>query len=441
MSDYRCDVSLVVEQRLCHSCGACFARCDQGSIDYCETTGGHVLPQIDGNTCIHCGACYEVCPGWRFSEALTAQMPEDPFVGHIISSEIGRARDEAIFSNGQSGGVATALLTHLFETGQIRAAIVAVMRECIPPRGDVLVVTTPADLLRAQKSKYSPIPLLKAMRAISGIEGGVALIGLSCHMHGLINLLETLPDSRRQIFFKIGLVCDRVMTAAAIDFLGAEASSSKPIKNLVWRDKRQPSYPGNPVVTTVADEKILLSASLRLAIKDFFTPVRCRLCFDKLNIFSDVVLGDPHGIKGVDRLRGETLVVVRTEKGLTLVDSAKKNGAVILQKTPLEAVLKGQGTAKKRSEWAGYMQAWKNIGKTPPAYPFSVIVPAKIDRHKRQLLHGLELDKYQSGSEIRHAAKIWLAKQKAWRLARKPFSLVSCGVHKLKKIVSGDCDC
>jgi coenzyme F420 hydrogenase subunit beta len=367
-------------------------------------------------------------------------MPEDPFVGHIISSQIGRARDEVVFSNGQSGGVATALLIHLFETGQIQAAIVAVMREDTPPRGDVLVATSPADLLRAQKSKYSPIPLLKAMREISGIQGGVALTGLPCHMHGLINLLELLQESRRQRFFKIGLVCDRVMTAAAIDFLGDKASSSKPIKNLVWRDKRRPSYPGNPVVTTASGEEILLSATLRLAIKDFFTPVRCRLCFDKLNIFADVVLGDPHCIKEVDRLHGETLVLVRTVKGQNLIDSAKISGAVALQKTPLEAALKGQGTAKKRSEWAGYMQAWRELGNAIPAYPFSISVPSKTNRPKRQLLHGLKLDEYQSGSELTQAAKMWLAKQKAWRLARKPFALVSCGLRALKK-VSDDCDC
>lgn len=433
MSNQRNDISIVVSQQLCHSCGACFACCDNGSIDYAESIGGYVFPRINARTCIHCGLCYEVCPGWHFGKTLTAQMPEDPFVGYIDFCEIGRAKDEGVFLNGQSGGVATAFLTHLFETGQIEVAIVAVMKESIPPKGDVLVVTNPSDLIKAQKSKYSPIPILKAIRDIASVKGGVALTGLPCHMHGLYNLSDTLPILRQHNIFKIGLVCDRVMTSSAIDFLGEKAFPSVPIKNLVWRDKLRPSYPGNPVVTTVTGEDFLLTHRLRMAIKDFFTPLRCRLCFDKLNIFSDLVLGDPHGIKEADRLNGETLVFVRTEKGMKLVESAKTSGAVILRNTSNEAALQGQKIETKRKEWAGYMQAWEEMGNASPVYPFSVSPPNKTNVYRLQLLHGIRLNEFQSRAKIRIAANIWLFKQKVLSLVKIPFSKTKRVLSVLRK--------
>jgi coenzyme F420 hydrogenase subunit beta len=365
----------------------------------------------------------------KFNKTLTAKMPQDPFVGTILACEVGRATDEIIFSNSQCGGVATALLSHLFETGRIEAAIVAVMRNGTSPRGDVLLAMKPTDLIQTQKSKYTPIPLLKAMPEIEQFQGGVALVGLPCHIHGLFNLINIFPAYRKEQFYKIGLICDRVMTTAAIDFMGRKATD-QPIHNFVFRDKQQRSYPGNPVVYTVPGEGIPLDASLRMSIKDFFTPVRCRLCFDKLNVFADVVLGDPHGIKEVDRIHGETLVLVRTEKGRSLVDSAKAGSSIALRKTSIDAGVKGQGIDKKRKEWANYMRAWKDLGRTEPLYPLTVEALGNTNSYKKMLLHGLSLDKVQDQTRTVNG---WLFKRKMRKAVFLPLAIVNGLLRRINR--------
>jgi len=420
MISSKSNISSVTEEYLCNSCGACFASCNHGAISYLETKGGYVFPNIAEEICTQCGLCFEVCPGVHFNKTLSAKIPHDPFVGTILACEVGRATDEVIFSNSQSGGVATALLTHLFETGRIEAAIVAVMQKGTPPRGDVLLVTKPADLIQTQKSKYIPIPLLKAMPEIMHLQGGVALVGLPCHIHGLFNLMDIIPAYRKKQFYKIGLICDRVMTTVAMDFMGRKATN-KPMYNFVFRDKQQRSYPGNPVVYTEAGEGIPLDASLRMSIKDFFTPVRCRLCFDKLNIFADVVLGDPHGVKEVDRIHGETLVLVRTDKGRRFVDTAKACGSVCLRIISSAAGVQGQGVYKKRKEWAGYMRAWKDLGRTEPLFPFTVESPTNTKNYKKMLLHGLSLDTVQNKTR---AVNNWLFKRKLRKATFLPFTIV-----------------
>lgn len=398
------DISTVVSEYLCNSCGACYAACNQGSISYQETVGGYLFPNIDADTCTHCALCYEVCPGVHFSKYLAAQMPDDPFVGDILSCHVGRATSDEIFKNSQSGGLATALLTYLLGTRQISAAIVATMQTATPPRGQVLVATSMDELIAAQKSKYVPIPMLSAISRIKKLEGPVAFVGLSCHMHGLNNLFNLYPKLKSKISIKIGLLCDRVLTNAAVDFLGQKATH-QPIKHLTFRDKQRSSYPGNPVVESETGEKIVLDASLRMAIKDFFTPARCRLCFDKLNIFADVTLGDPHGLKEIDRTHGETLIFVRTQGGKELISAAERARSITIRQADAQAAVKGQGINEKRVQWPNYMQAWSELGKSLPTYPKTVqnstgVPGSNIQKYTDALRHSIDLDAFASRKEL-----------------------------------------
>jgi coenzyme F420 hydrogenase subunit beta len=223
------------------------------------------------------------------------------------------------------------------------------------------------------------------------------------------------------------------MTSAAIDCLGHQAVKA-PISHLVWRDKKRPAYPGNPVVRTGKGEEILLMASQRMAIKDFFTPVRCRLCFDKLNVFADVVCGDPHGIKGIDRVGGETVVLVRTEAGREIVNSAKIAGAVELRDTPREAVVAGQGIGRKRVEWGCYIKAWQEMGYFPPSYHFASANDLnKIPRYRKLLEQGLALDKFASRDDLLGASETWVLRQKFKNTVLWPFAKLKRLLRLLRK--------
>lgn len=428
------DISSVVDEYLCHSCGACFNVCKHGAIGYHETVGGYYFPKIDVETCNKCGLCYEVCPGIKLNFALTEEMSEDPFVGQILSCKIGRASDEEIFRNAQSGGVTTALLSYLFETEQIKAAIVATMKKTTPPRGRALLTANVQDLLAAQKSKYVPIPILAELSRLKDIGSPIAFVGLPCHMHGLNNIFEMFPKIRKSVLIKIGLICDRAMTYASIDFIGRKATSL-PITNLIFRDKQRPSYPGNPVVTTEDGKEIILDASLRMAIKDFFTPARCMLCFDKMNIFSDVVCGDPHGIQGFDLVNGETLCLVRTENGERLIKNAEGAKAITMRSAPTQMAIEGQFIEHKRTAWQCYMAAWGCMRKKQPSIPFTFIKTELEDttEYEASLENSLRLDKYATRSELLDSAEEWLSKQDVNVFYRRSASIMKRIRRKIRK--------
>ena len=328
-------------------------------------------------------------------------MPDDPFAGDILSCHVGKAVNNRVFENSQSGGLATALLINLMVKGRISAAVVATMPSAVPPRGRVLVAKNVDDLMAAQKSKYVPIPMLSR---ILESEGPLAFVGLPCHMHGLYNLIDLVPDLKSRILIKIGLVCDRVLTNASVDFLAFKAKC-RAAKNFVFRDKNHPSYPGNVVAEDETGKQVVLPASIRMKIKDSFTPARCRLCFDKLNISADVVVGDPHGLEGIDRKRGESLIIIRTLQGSDLISETTATGTISLRKVEKDAVLEGQKISKKRLDWANYVHAWSKLGRNVPSFCEMVLKnnqPAEthLDKYKMSLQQSIGLDAFSSRAAL-----------------------------------------
>ncbi|NLH18215.1 MAG: 4Fe-4S dicluster domain-containing protein, partial [Phycisphaerae bacterium] len=278
-------INSVVAQHLCLSCGTCVSICPQQAITMTESPGGLLLAEIDESSCNECGLCYRVCPGDHLTEG-SLRAGEDPFVGPVIAAYCGQASDSRILQSGQSGGIATALLSYLMDMGQIDRAIVTRMPQDGLLRPQSIVATTPSELLSTQGSKYCPVALNSILRYISKVQiSRTAIVGLACHFHGLRNM----PQNRADGFIKIGLICERVMTFCAMDFLILK--SDKPRHDVVsirYKDKSLGGWPGDVGILDTSGNIIRVKQSIRHWCKGRFTPPRCYLCFDKMNVLADI---------------------------------------------------------------------------------------------------------------------------------------------------------
>jgi coenzyme F420-reducing hydrogenase beta subunit/polysaccharide pyruvyl transferase WcaK-like protein len=429
------DIPSIVQAKLCHCCGACSVACPTGAITYQETVGGYLFPRIDTNHCISCGMCWTVCPIIHISPTMENSMPDDIITGNIIEAHVGRAVNNEIFRNSQSGGVVTALLDYLMATHQVQASIVVIMEKGNPPRGRAIVVKNRDELMKSQKSKYTPIPLLQALNKLEDYDTKVALVGLGCHVHGLYNLIDTLPQIRKRDFIKIGLFCDRILTSSAIDFL-AKKATGKDVVNLVFRDKLLPQYPGNVRVDTADGSTVVLDKHYRLAIKNYFTPLSCRLCFDKFNTFADVVMGDPHGIDGIDRIQGETLVLTRTGRGREIISNACGEGYLKIRKVDINEALNGQKVEQKKQQWSAYMKAQTQLGGPVPPYINQNMMPKiNLGKYKEELIRSKKLDSFDSREAVLNAADQWL---KQARLKKNTIELPRRVFGKIKRVLGGE---
>lgn len=423
------DITEVVDSYLCHSCGSCFSSCGHDCISYNQSPAGFLFPKIDYDSCTNCGLCFDVCPGEHFNKKLIDKTSEDPFIGNIEKVLVGKAEDKEIYLNSQSGGVTTALLKYLLDEKLVSAAVVTQMNE-LTLKSEPKIIKNSSELLSSQKSKYVPTNLTSIIPDILKIEGKVAIVGLSCHMHGLENLTGIRKKLNDKLI-KIGLICDRVMLYSAIPF--TEKITKNSVTNFVFRDTSNTSYPGD--ISFQEDGKLhIMDKKNRKNMKDFFTPTRCMLCFDKMNIYSDIVLGDPHGIDNTDKENGESLVLIRTSLGEEIVNGAINKKFINLREASLEQAISGQGIELKRKKFNANINAWKELGNTIPSYPenvFSFSIEAskeEVEKAKERLLHSINLDKLADEKEVVAKANQFYNKK------NRKKGLFS----KIKKIFRGD---
>ena len=432
-------VADIAKLGLCCSCGACAWACPQKAISYVETVSGNILPLINTAECTECGICLSVCPAVCLGSSVIERLPHDPFTGNALQTYVGKATDKELYANSQSGGIVSALLTHALESGKIAGAATVVMVAGNPPRATATLAKSTAEIRQAQKSKYCPVPLLSILDEFKELEGPIAIVGVACQIHALCNILEQYPQFKEKVSFTVGLICERVMTYGAIDFLlkKTNLSKKKKVTMLHFRDKACGGYPGNVNVIYSDGYSVSLPASARMQIKDFFTPACCRLCFDMMNVFSDITVGDPWGIDGVDRIGGESAVILRTETGRSVFQNALKDSAVTAREISYNEVLVGQKIEHKKSQWYGYVEAWKKSGRPLPNY-WELVCRCSSTQHRNDyyqssLRHALSLDKYPSRAAIVAAVEKKLFFQKIKRKATLPFRAMKRLLGRISK--------
>jgi coenzyme F420 hydrogenase subunit beta len=334
--------------------------------------------------------------------------------------------DDSVYQRSQSGGAVTALLLALMQEGRIGGAVTVVMAAGTPPRPAGLIGRNRDDLLAAQGSKYCPVPILSTLKVLEGEGKPVALVCLGCHVHGLRNILERNPDLGKKVGPVIGLICDRVMASSAIDYLVWRSGINHREKStLEYRSKKWRGYPGDVRVVGETDKESFLPDKERKRIKDFFTPARCRLCFDKMNVLSDVTVGDPWGIDDFDKARGESVIIARTQSGLQAVKAATRTGYLDLREIPYEDVLRGQGIDRKRKEFEAYCREWASMDRPLPEQSESVLGSLRLQRPDRKLSahfhRAFTLDHYSKKVNMFRDVRKWLRKRRLLKKIEKTF--------------------
>lgn len=378
MSECGCIVS-VVRAGLCTSCGTCVAICPKNAVQMEETPDGLLLARVSTESCDSCGLCLRACGGSHLEpDILSAET--DPFKGNVLVAYCGYATDPDIRLRGQSGGVVTALLSYLLDSGQVSKALVARMPEDGTLRPVPFLANEKSDLLGTQGSQYCPVPLNAAIPDDVGKDGeNVAMVGLPCQIHSIRNAQRIHGGWKEGVGLTIGLFCDRTLSYGALDYLiGKGKVEPKDVATFRYRDKTQGGWPGTVYIRTKKNREILVPSCERMAIKEFFTPSRCRLCFDKMNVLSDIAVGDAWGVReGRD---GFSVLLARTKSGLELLESVKNAGLLSLIEIDSEEVFLGQGIENRRIQGAGYTTVWREKGRVAPDYGLNALMQGKLGK-------------------------------------------------------------
>lgn len=397
----------VVANGLCVGCGTCVAICPHNAVTISETHSGLLVAAVDAEKCNLCGVCMKVCPGWHL-EAGLLEKDIDPFKGRVVAAYCAQATKKDLLSGAQSGGVVTALLCHLIDSGQIDKAAVTQMPDDGSLRPQTVVTSDPNEIWKAHGSKYCPVAVNASLTSQAKAER-LAVVGLGCHVHGLRNIQAQHFKNCPNILLTIGLICEHTLLYGAIDYLIDKANvSRKDVAYFRFKSKRYGGWPGDVYIRTHNKTEYRVSQNYRVLSKVAFTPARCRLCFDKLNVLSDLSCGDAWGVQ--EDKEGVSIILVRTQRGLYTVMSAEKAGLIRLDAIEPNSVFKGQAIEQRRRDWTAYTAAEKKARYPVPDFSIDTrwqpgISDLSLRPYRRQLKWARYLSCLDSPEQCLGAAK------------------------------------
>ena len=358
-------INIIKESQLCYGCGTCNVVCNKDAITMKYDNIGRLLPIINEERCVNCGLCYNICPSLD-QKGFQLPQTEDCYVGNVINTYIGKACDERIYRNSQSGGLVSAVLKYLFNTGKIDAAIVCKVTDAMEYTSKATIVTSSEELLECQKSSYVPIDMVSALKGTDKYKS-IAVVGTGCHIQG-INVLRNFKDEyKERISYTLGLICERTLCKTSTDVL-YNAYFKKDKKRIIWKDKTINYKNARLVIKTENGKQKVLPRWQRFVLKDPFTNPRCRICFDKLNVHADMVFGDPWGMSEVDWQNGMSLVLTRSERGEDVINGLMQKGDARLGKASLSEVIQGQHIEKRKRDVSVALSTYLRQGWVQPSY-------------------------------------------------------------------------
>lgn len=277
---------------------------------------------------------WEACPGKGVDYPKLyldhyGRLPDSWLVGNIIATRTGHAADPAIRAVGASGGVTTAVLIHLLESGRIDGAIVVRQGVPAPLDASAVIATSRDEIIAAAQSVYIPVSVLDILpRLEPGKRYAVTLVPEQAA--ALRRLQASGHPQAQQIEYVLGPYTGTALYPAAIDnFLRSHGvKKDDRVTSLEWRAGEWPGY----LEIRTKSGKVLRSKKVYYNFLIPFFVTRASLqSMDFANEFCDLSVGDAWSPKFEAEGGGHSVVVTRSAKMEAVIADMVAAGQLALE--------------------------------------------------------------------------------------------------------------
>lgn len=369
----------VVQRRQCMGCGFCTLPLNvtqsRGHMEF-DPNRGHHVPRFDGPSPEDF-----VCPGARMdlpalAQAKHGKQPNDPWLGTVIATRAAYACDSRLRSSAASGGVIPALLSHLFESGQIDCAY-CVEPGTAPETATGTIIRRSPDLSRTHGSVYHPVNFGSRLGELVAGHERFAFVGLPCEIAALEMLKARQPALANRHIISIGLFCGGINTFAGVAYyLEGFVEVRGKVEQIAYRVGNWPGYmrvklqgrPDSLQIPRIKGNTRWKILRYVIGFQGYWMLPRCRICPDQVADLADIAVGDPH----LPRFRsregaGFSAVITRTSRGETLFAAALASGHLSEESLSREEVIESQGrTLDNRRHALVYARVARWLGLQPP---------------------------------------------------------------------------
>lgn len=376
-------LTTIVEAQHCVGCGFCTLASPAVAMVYDPARDAIVPAASDLQAPPFCPGATMDMPA--LSEAVHGRQPDDPMLGIARRHVAAYATDRAVRDRSASGGVTTAALKWLFDTGRIDVAY-ALDPGARPGEARGRVLRSAAELVAIRGSNYHPASFGQGLRELIDGTERFAFVGLPCEIAALEMLKQQRPELAERHILSIGLFCGGINTYRGIAYyLEGFGVAWGAITSLQYR---YGTWPGRIRVTTEQQPEPKIVPRSRhgnkpwnvlryfMAMQGPWMLPRCRMCPDQVADFADLAVGDPHLRRFRERKDGFSVVIARTERGERLLAEAVAAGAIAEEPITRDEIVTSQGwTIDQRRHveaYRGPARFWRF------AYPaISVYVPLR----------------------------------------------------------------
>jgi coenzyme F420 hydrogenase subunit beta len=363
----------IIDWRLCIGCGVCTYVCENDELEMADIPDKGRRPLIKKEISETLNEkIIEICPGISLENvnggSNTEADDDDVLIGKTIEIWEGYAADDDIRWSGSSGGILSALAAYCIEKENMGSVLHTGMDQTKPWLNKSVISHNREEIIANAGSRYSPSSPCELLKhAVQGKDPAV-FIGKPCDAAGVINAGKIDPDLSEKIGAVLTFFCaGPPNTRATVELCGENGVDIKDIKCLSYRGAGWPG--GFKIIDHENNESLFIpyeSSWGRLASKA--RQLRCHLCPDGFGEFGDISCGDAWHLKNEKDNIGESVVLVRTERGQRILHGAIAGGYVTLKRIDKGTVVRAQNLTSRKQLIVPRINAMKFFGLPVPAY-------------------------------------------------------------------------
>jgi coenzyme F420 hydrogenase subunit beta len=341
----------VLRAGLCTGCGACVNLCPYQTIYHDRTVTLHSCDLAQGR-------CYACCPRTPadlddLRRKLYGETDCTPELGTVKGFFVARAADEGVRRRAQHGGTVTALMALALQEGLIDAAVLAGEGEGLLPRSVTITDADAVGMHGGSRFVVSP-SVAEFNRICRGDAAKIGVVATPCQAVALAKMrkwgddaascphLGEVENGIEKLHLVVGLFCGWALSRQK---LAALLNSKTDLARVTGMDIPPSRYHTLEVYTT--------GETVRVSLDEVNPCVReaCRSCGDMTAEFSDLSVGSARLPEGWEAARSWNQVIVRTQKGMDLLELARRRGVLEFREPPAENLgkLKAASMGKKRA--------------------------------------------------------------------------------------------
>jgi coenzyme F420 hydrogenase subunit beta len=297
-------------------------------------------------------ALIATCPGRSIDAAPAtgaagAKSYEHAAWGPVLEVWEGHATDPELRHHGSSGGVVSALSLFCMEEKGYPGAVQVRARSDQPLLNESVISRSRSDVLASTASRYAPASPCERLADLSASRQPHVFVGKPCDVAGAACFAARDAASSSGIGLSISIFCAGTPSLAGtrelLAHLGVEQHDE--VLEVRYRGRGWPGRMSVRFRSTSTGEIRTASTSYEEGWGDILqkhTQWRCRVCADHIGEYADLSIGDPWYRPVAEGDPGQSLIVVRTDRGRQVLREAVEAGVLHLEPRTLETLAASQ---------------------------------------------------------------------------------------------------